>query len=325
MFFLTNKPVSAFIRQALVPVLPCAIAFFVAFVLFVSDLNAQSVQGVAVLVNDQPISNFDIEQRVKLMRASTGKPVSARMREEVIEQLIDETLKLQEARRRNISVTTDQIDASLKQMAAGSRMNMQQFNRALKQVGINVVTLRNRIESEIAWRDVIRTRFQGSIRVREQDVERAMGQQENVEETTHIEFKLQQILLLVRPGSPQTLVNARMKEAALIRRDFNSCGTSRSITVGMRDVVIKDLGTVNSNTLPSAAQTELANLEVGGITTPQMSQKGVVLLGVCSRKEVTDNSQATAAVQNELINEEFSNLALRYLRDLRQDATIERR
>lgn len=288
-------------------------------------LLAQSVQGVAVLVNDEPISNFDIEQRMKLMRASTGRAANARMREEVIEQLIDETLKLQEARRLNISVSDEQINESLSQMAAGSRMSLKQFQGALKRAGISIVTLRNRVSADIAWRDIVRKRFQRSVRVREQDVERALGQQDSVEETTRTEFKLQQILLLVRPGSSRSVVNRRMSEAQLIRRDFNSCGTSKSITVGMRDIVIKDLGTVNAGTLPPAAQTELSNLQVGGITTPQMSQKGIVLLGVCERREVTDTSQARAAVQNQLMNQEFSNLALRHLRDLRQDATIERR
>ncbi|MBZ0216664.1 MAG: SurA N-terminal domain-containing protein [Fimbriimonadaceae bacterium] len=290
-----------------------------------TPLSAQTVQGVAVLVNDEPISNFDIEQRMKLMRASTGKPANSRMREEVIEQLIDETLKLQEARRLNISVSDEQIDESLGQMAAGSRMSLEQFKGALKRTGINIVTLRNRVAAEISWREIVRARFQRSVRVREQDVEREMGQRGNVEETTRTDFKLQQILLLVRPGSPNSVVNSRMNEAQLIRRDFTSCGSSRSITVGMRDIVIKDLGTVSSSTLPPAAQTELANLQVGGITTPQMSQKGIILLGVCGREEVTDNSQARATVQNELMNQEFSNLALRHLRDLRQDAVIERR
>ena len=291
----------------------------------VSTVNAQSVQGVAVLVNDQPISNFDIDQRMKLMKASTGKPTNARMREEVIQQLIDENLKLQEARRLNIAVPSAQIDATVSQMAASSGMNITQFKAALKQIGINIVTLRNRIEAETAWRDVIRARYQSNVQIREQDVEIALGLQDNVEESTRTEYKLQQIILLIRQGAPRSVLQSRQREATRIRRDFKSCETSRSITIGMRDVVIKPTETFSSSTLPAETNTELNNIQVGGITRPQTTADGILLLGICARKEITDTQQARAVVQNELVNQEFTNLALRHLRDLRQDATIERR
>jgi len=49
-------------------------------------------QLVAVIVNGDPITNYDIEQRSKLIQASTHK---APPRKDVIEELIDEKLKVQ--------------------------------------------------------------------------------------------------------------------------------------------------------------------------------------------------------------------------------------
>ena len=286
---------------------------------------AQAVQGVVVLVNDQPISNFDIEQRLKLMRATTGRSPNARMREEVIEQLIDENLKMQEAGRVGVSISEQQVSEQLARMAKQSNMSMSQFRQALGQLGIRPETLSRRIEAELAWQEIVTARFQSTVRVSEQDVELALGQEENVEETTRTEYSLQEILFLLRPGSPGSVTRTRQNEAKLVRRDFNSCGTSRSLLVGMKDVVVKELNNVTLDSLPSNVQNAVKDLQVGSITQILNTQKGMVLYGVCARKDITDDKLARTQVQNRLLNQEFSNLALRYIRDLRQDAIIERR
>src|SRR5438876_4531416 len=64
------------------PVLPACI----------SPLHAQTV---AVMVNGDPITDFDIEQRSKLNFLSTHKPSN---RQEVINELIDEKVKIKEAK-----------------------------------------------------------------------------------------------------------------------------------------------------------------------------------------------------------------------------------
>jgi len=307
-----------------------AVSLFLAalVVLTLSEMRptlAQAVQGVAVMVNDQPISNFDIEQRLKLMRATTGRAANARLREETVNQLIEENLKMQEARRVGVSIPKEQVDQALGNMAKQSNMTMSQFRQALGQIGVRPETLRRRIETELAWREVVTARFQSTVRVSEQDVELALRQEDDVEETTRTEYSLQEILFLIRPGSSRSVVQSRTNEAKLVRRDFRSCDTSRSLMVGMKDVVIKDLNSVTTNALPADARKAVANLQAGQITPVIKTQKGMVMYGVCSRREITDDTAARTAVQNRLLNQEFSNLALRYIRDLRQDAIIERR
>lgn len=286
---------------------------------------AQTVQQVAVLVNDEPISTFDIQQRAKLIQVSTRRSLNDALREEATEQLIDEMLKMQASRALNIAIPDDQIVNALSQMARNSNMNLEQFSRALGQMGLSVRTLRSRVVSELAWREVVTRRFRGTVRVSEQQVESAISDAPTLQTATRVEYELKQILFLVRPGASDATVRARVNEAKTVRTNLSSCGTARSHIAGIRDVVIQDLGRKTSTELPAEINTALSTLQIGQTTEPHRTNRGIELLIICNREEITDTEAARQEVQNQLMNEEFSVVARRHLRDLRQDAVIERR
>ena len=82
---------------------------FIAALTAPSDgVSAQSVQRIAAIVNDELITAYDLEARIKMVMVSTrlsdSREARRRIRPQVLRTLIDERLQLQEARRRNISV-----------------------------------------------------------------------------------------------------------------------------------------------------------------------------------------------------------------------------
>ncbi len=286
---------------------------------------AQTVQQVAVLVNDEPISTYDIQQRTKLLEVSTRRPTNEALRNEATEQLIDEMLKLQAAQDMNISIPENQVMAALSQLAGNSNMNLEQFAQALGQAGLSTRTLRARIKAELAWRDVVTARFRGTVRLNEQDVEAAITSETILEQSTRTEYKLTQILFLVRPGSASSVTQARINEAKDVYRKLTTCGAVRSVTAGIRDVVVQDAGRRASTDLPAEMNAALSGLRVGQATEPRETDRGVEIVMVCGREDITDTTAARQEVQNQLANEEFAVVARRFLRDLRQDAVIERR
>ncbi len=305
-----------------------AAAVFVMLAALLFDLPytaAQTVQQVAVLVNDEPISTYDIQQRAKLLQLSSQRPLNDALRNEATEQLIDEMLKFQAARDMNIHIPEDQVLSTLSQLAGGSNMNLEQFAQALGQAGLNIRTIRSRIEAEIAWRDVVTARFRGTVRLSEQDVDAAITSETILESSTRTEYELTQILFLVRPGATSSAVQARINEAKAVRQKFTTCGAIRSVTAGIRDVVVQDAGRRVSTDMPDEMNAALADLQVGQSTEPRATDRGVEMVMVCGREDITDTTIARQEVQNQLANEEFDVVARRFLRDLRQDAVIERR
>ena len=62
-------------------------------------------QGVVAVVSDQPITNFDVEQRIKLTSIlGSGKQLS---RKQALELLINDVLKRNEIKKFNVTATED--------------------------------------------------------------------------------------------------------------------------------------------------------------------------------------------------------------------------
>src|SRR5215210_7907303 len=74
---------------------------------------AQAAQGVVVTVNDQPITNFDIDQRAKLLRVMGRAKEGGDERRNALQSLIDDNIKLIEARKYKLEPTEAMIDKQL--------------------------------------------------------------------------------------------------------------------------------------------------------------------------------------------------------------------
>src|SRR6266436_7652302 len=91
-----------------------------------SPLHAQTV---VVLVNGEPITNYDIEQRTKLNFLTTHKQMP---RKEVIDQLIDEKVKIKEAKKYGVDPSVSDIDQSYAAMGTRMRISADQLTKSLE-------------------------------------------------------------------------------------------------------------------------------------------------------------------------------------------------
>ncbi len=81
-------------------------------------------QSVVVFVNGDPITAIDVEQRSKFIVLTDQKPPP---RQQVLDQLIDEKLKIREGKRWGIEASDADVDSSY----AGMARRMQQIQRAV--------------------------------------------------------------------------------------------------------------------------------------------------------------------------------------------------
>src|ERR1700688_133311 len=89
----------------------------VAVLILMGCASPSHAQAVAVMVNGEPITNFDIEQRSKLTFLTTHKPAD---RQQVISELIDEKVKIKEGRKFGVDPTASDIDHSRAAMSANA-------------------------------------------------------------------------------------------------------------------------------------------------------------------------------------------------------------
>jgi parvulin-like peptidyl-prolyl isomerase len=110
-------------------------------------------EQIVAVVDGEPITAADVEQRTRFDQLAKHREPS---RQEVIEELTDEKLKLQHTRKSGIDVADSEVDAAYARMAKRMNLTPEQLTAALAHAGVDATTLRHRIRADIAWRQYVR-------------------------------------------------------------------------------------------------------------------------------------------------------------------------
>src|SRR5262249_50305717 len=103
--------------------------------------TAARAQQVVVIVNGEPITALDIEQRSKLNQLSTHKTPT---RQEVLDELINEKLKVREAKKLGFEIPSSEVDTAYASVASRMRLTPEQLTQQLAKSGVNASTLKAR-------------------------------------------------------------------------------------------------------------------------------------------------------------------------------------
>src|SRR6266852_7327217 len=188
---------------------------FAAGLLLIACASPLHAQTVAVMVNGEPITNYDIDQRSKLTFLSTHKAAD---RQQVINELIDEKVKIKEGKKFGVDPTASDIDQSYNAMSSRMRITPEQLTKSLEVQGIRPDTLKSRIKAEMVWTSLVRGRYKESLQVGEKDVAAAIQVNgDEKQQTEAFEYQMQPVVLIVPRGSAPAAIEARQKEAEALR------------------------------------------------------------------------------------------------------------
>lgn len=115
-------------------------SIFLSVLFSFSLANAEVVNGVIAVVNNEPITNYEL---FKVMKQSGADKNSA------LEILIKQKLKTAQIKQLGIVVSPHEIDTRLKAIAAQNHMTFEQFQEAVKKDGMNQNDLENRVKKDI--------------------------------------------------------------------------------------------------------------------------------------------------------------------------------
>ena len=276
-------------------------------------------QQVVVIVNGDPITALDIEQRGKLMQLSTHK---APARQDVIEELINDRLKVREAKKFGLEVTAAEVDAAFAGMAGRMRRTVEQFTQALAQSGVNANTLKAKIKADVTWQQLVRGRYQAAFQIAEKDILTAMDGK--ADDTVGYDYTLRPILFIVPPGSPETFVDGRKREAEALRGRFQGCEDGIAFARALKDVAIREQIIRSSADIPAELRKVLESIEIGKLTAPEVTKAGVEVFAVCAKKEsAADNTPGKKQAKETLFAQRFEQKSKQYLQEIRRSAMLE--
>jgi len=279
-------------------------------------------QHVVLVVNGEIITDYDIEQRAKFDTLSSHKTPA---RPDVIEELIDDKLKVQIARRYKLDITDADVESSYADMARRMHLTSDQLTQTLGQSGIDAKTLKARVRADLSWQYIIRGKFQSSLQISEKSVLDEIATVKKGEGgDVGYDYTLRPILFVVPRGNA-ALQESRRKDAEALRSRFSTCDTGLLFARALHDVVIREPIAKNSSELVPALRQILDKTEVGHLTPPETTQQGIELFALCEKKETKSETPEKRQAREKLFSEQFEAKAKNYLRELRRQAMIERK
>jgi peptidyl-prolyl cis-trans isomerase SurA len=279
-------------------------------------------QTVVAKVNGEPITALDVESRMKFTHLSTQKQAA---RPDVINELIDEKLKIREGKRWGIEHTDAEVDSMYANMASRMHQSADQLTQNLQKGGVNPQTLKTKIRADSVWGQLVRGRYASSLQLSEKDIELALqAKNQSGQSTTAIEYTLRPILILVPPGSQPATFDAKRKDAEALRGRFKSCEdglpAARAAGAVVRDQVIRNSGDLNPE-----YQKILDAVPVGQLTAPEVTRHGVEMWAICGKQDSKADAPVKKQTREALANERFEQQSKAYLQRLRREALIERK
>ena len=143
-------------------------------------------ESVAVTINNEVITTYDVRQRIRLLIVSTGvQPTEQNLpaiEREALRALVDERLQTQElqrleSRRKGSSIfpKEKEVDDEIEDMATSYGVKGPELIKTLTAAGIESQTLRNQLRTQIAWRRYIQGAFRDNVRLGDDQITSMMA------------------------------------------------------------------------------------------------------------------------------------------------------
>jgi len=247
-----------------------------------------SVVKATAIVNGDVITQTDIAQRLALLAIAQGGQIPAeevdRLSQQVLRNLIDETLEIQAAKTEKIEIKNSDIDRTIQRVASNAKRTPDQLSAMLETNGSNIKTLRRQIEGEIAWQRLQRAKIESGVSVGDDEVKAVLDRM-NASKGTE-EYRVGEIFLSATPATEaQTLDNAN-KILTQLRGGASFAGYARQYSEASTAAVGGDLGWVRPEQLPTPLADALRQLPAGSISNPIPVPGGFSIIAVQDTRKI---------------------------------------
>jgi peptidyl-prolyl cis-trans isomerase SurA len=241
-----------------------------------------SVVKASAIVNGEVITQTDIDQRVALLAISNGTAIPTeeleRVRQQVLSNLIDETLQIQAARAEEIEITQSDVDKTVERVAGNVKQTPDQMAAYLQSRGSSLRSIRRQIMGEIAWRRLQSKKIESTISVGDEEVQ-AVIDKLNASKGAE-EFRVGEIYISATTANEaQAQANAQRVFDAL-QQGGSFVGYARQFSEASTAAVGGDLGWVRPEQLPDELANVVRQMKPGMISAPVKVQGGYSIVAV---------------------------------------------
>jgi len=293
---------------------------------FVSTSGTFAQTAIRVVVNGEAITSNEIATRARFLRMVDRSTTGASVERAAMEELVEERLKLQEAKRVGVEASQAQVEAAFASIAQRLKITPAQLAQGLASQGVTPETMKTRLKTQLVWQQLVVGRFSKSISISDSQIVDALAKKDGKSKAetnsgTTAEYTMQQVILIVPAKGGDAA--ARTREAEALRARVDGCDGLVDAVKPLKEALVKNLGKRTADELPESFREELSKMAVGKLSKPSRSAIGVEMLVICAKRDVSGDFSIRSKVEQDLRNQEGEVFSRRYMNDLRRIAVIE--
>jgi peptidyl-prolyl cis-trans isomerase SurA len=252
------------------------------------ELGDNSEDGVAAVINDEIVSEYDLRQRLALVISTSGmQPTTgtiSKLRPQVLEQLKTEKLELEEAQRKNITVSPTEVDKEIDGIVKDNHLTLDQLKGILAKDKVAFETLRAQIAVQLAWQKAIEDEYGDRINITDADVSEELARISEGKDKPH--FLVAEIFLAVENPEQDEKVRKNAEDLETqIQNGAPFQSIARQFSQSPTAATGGDIGWVHQGQLTQELDDALKKLSINGISPPIRSAGGYYILIMRQRQE----------------------------------------
>ncbi len=255
---------------------------------FNESLKSQDIQAIAVIVNDEVISRYDVNQRVRLILVTSGIPATEenvkRIEEQAIKALVDEKIQIQEAIKLEVPDSPDEINLMLDNIARSNQTTAEGILESITSQGVNSDTLLSQIKSELLWNKIVRGRFGSYINISDEEVN--LIYERTIQNINNSQYDISEIFIGFEDESEEKEakeLTERLTEQLKNEIAFEPVAQqfSQAPSSGQGGFI----GWVSEGQLDPDIISNIKNLEIGSVSNPIKTVNGYYIIKLNGKSE----------------------------------------
>jgi hypothetical protein len=280
---------------------------------FTAKAESTNTFKVAVEVNDQIITNYEISQRIKMLETFGAKSVS---KKQVINSLINERLFTYSAIELEALPDNSEINKGLDDFAKRGNLNKKDLLAYLDSRNISQETLIAYITSGLTQRKVIQKKFVNNIIISQGDVASAIDKENvlpksNSNVIEYIELKFSNLV-----SNKKSL-----KQLSTINKMVDNCLDLQSEAKDYENIDLK-IHKKKKNDLQKDVLDKLNILDIYETKLSKNLNNINYLLMLCSRNSEMDED-TIETLRNKIFNSRINKIGNAYIQELKGEAFID--
>lgn len=245
-----------------------------------------NIRKPTAIVNGSVITGTDVDQRVALyigMNKLSLKPEELdQLRLSVLRGIIDETLEIQEAKAKDITVDPKEVESGFARVSKNFNRTPDEMRTWLRQIGSSERSIRRQIEAEYAWNRLLRSR--ASVNVGEAEVKAMLDRMREAKGSE--EVHVYEIYQNATPDRAQEVAQGMQRIVQQMREGTPFDYLARTYSEASTKSVGGDLGWVRPAMLPDALAQAAQEMQPGQVAGPIQLATGFSILYLAEKRKV---------------------------------------